>query len=89
MRTFKHFPEDLICPICDTNNDKECCLIPIDGTADGNICEAQPVHVDCVTDFSKFRYHRELKIIYCPRNTQSVIRDVLQKTTQGLHRSKI
>ncbi len=48
MRTFEHFPEEVTCPICKTNDDRECTLIPIAGTEDGGNCEAQPVHVDCV-----------------------------------------
>ena len=35
MRTFENFPEGTNCPLCGTNENKECCLIPIDGTEDG------------------------------------------------------
>lgn len=48
MRTFDHFPETTICPICKTNEDKRCCLVPIDGTEENNNVEAQPVHIHCL-----------------------------------------
>jgi len=57
MKIFKHFPEDDICLMCGKNTDKECILIPIDGTKDGNICEVVPIHVDCIHD-GNFRYSR-------------------------------
>ena len=62
MRTFKHFPESKKCPICNKSKDGECILIPIDGTTDGNNCEAIPVHVECMLD--GFRYNREHSIFY-------------------------
>lgn len=34
--------------MCKTSDDKECMLIPIDGTGDGKIEEGQPVHTDCI-----------------------------------------
>ena len=55
-KLFEHFPEDEICPLCGTNDDKECCLIPIDGTGDSEICAAAPMHVECVTRIEMFRY---------------------------------
>ena len=61
MRTFDHFPKDIKCKICGTNDDKECILVPIDGTGDKNICEAIPTHVDCL---AKIRYRKDLKIFY-------------------------
>ena len=63
MRTFKHFPEDKICPMCGTSEDKPCVLIPIDGTGDGKICEAVPVHAECATK-GDLRYNREANIFY-------------------------
>lgn len=63
MKTFKHFPEDKICPMCGTSEDKECTLIPIDGTQDGNNCEAVPVHVECVRK-GDLRFNRETNIFY-------------------------
>lgn len=46
-RTFAHFPDDLKCPICDTNDDGVMVLIPIAGTEDGNNMQAQPMHLGC------------------------------------------
>lgn len=46
-RTFTHFPEDTTCPVCGTNDDGETVLMPIDGTQDANLCEAQPIHLAC------------------------------------------
>lgn len=46
-RTFEHFPDGIECIVCHTSEDKPCVLIAMDGTADGNIEEAKPVHVDC------------------------------------------
>ena len=64
MRTFSNFPKDSICPLCNTNDDKECCLIPIDKTGDGRICEAIPVHLMCLIDIKMFRYNYENNVIY-------------------------
>lgn len=50
MRTFKHFPQDKTCPICKTNNDFPCFLMPVSGTSDGSICQAKPVHRGCIGD---------------------------------------
>lgn len=50
MNTFKRFPQDKTCPICKTSKDSECFLMPISGTSDGSICEAQPVHRECIDD---------------------------------------
>ena len=65
IRTFEHFPEDIKCPICGTNDDKECFLIEIDGTVEGNICQAAPIHLDCITkNLNKFRFNRDVGVIY-------------------------
>ena len=63
MRTFEHFPEDIPCVICRKSDDKKCTLLPVDGTEDGNNCEAIPVHADCVRNL-EFRYNRGVGIIY-------------------------
>lgn len=60
MKEFKHFPVTDTCPVCQTNDDKPCLLIIIDGTQEGNIAQAIPVHSDCI----ELRYNRELKIFY-------------------------
>jgi hypothetical protein len=65
MRTFAHFPRGgyrfAVCPICKTFDDKPCLLIPVDGTNDGSIVQAAPVHVECLDGF---RFNREFNVIY-------------------------
>jgi hypothetical protein len=64
-RIFKHFPPEAKCPICGKSDDSECFIIPIDGTEKERLCEAQPVHVTCITDdLRQFRYNRKLRCIY-------------------------
>ncbi len=63
-KTFKYFPEDMTCPLCGTSENKEYCLIRIDNTGRGNICEAQPMHTECLMDISKYRYNKEVGVIY-------------------------
>jgi len=63
MKTFEHFPSNAECPICQTNKDKECLLVPIDGTSKDKICEAQPMHVSCL-EVDMFRFNKKLGIIY-------------------------
>jgi len=46
-RTFDHFPEKAICPICQSNDDGVTVLVPIAGTEEGSIVEAKPVHLEC------------------------------------------
>ena len=48
LRKFEHWPDDLVCPVCKGSDDSPCTLIPKDGTKDGNICKAIPVHVSCL-----------------------------------------
>lgn len=48
MRTFERFPNDSMCPICGTNDDKVCVLVAIAGTQEDNIVEAIPTHLDCI-----------------------------------------
>lgn len=67
MKLFEHFPEPSICPICGTNEDKPCFLMPIDGTQQPgeNICEAQPAHTDCISEnLHKIRYNKAVGIVY-------------------------
>lgn len=68
-RVFKGFNDQsrYVCPICETNENKEAVLFPIDGTEEeDNICEAIQVHHDCLLDH--LRYSKDLKFIYvkCP-----------------------
>lgn len=47
-RTFEHFPEDQVCPVCGTNDDGQTVLVPIAGTdTTKHIFQAQPMHLDC------------------------------------------
>lgn len=48
MRIFDHFPNAMKCPICGTNEDKQCTLVAIEGTHKDGIVEAQPLHTDCI-----------------------------------------
>jgi len=62
-RQFPHFPKDnAICPLCETNADKPCVLLPIDGTEEGNIVQAQPTHAGCLLE--GFRYNPRVGVIY-------------------------
>ena len=64
MRSFKQFPKETICPICGTNVNKECMLIPIaDKKEEGENCvECQPVHTDCLQQ-SLWLYKKEKLIM--------------------------
>jgi hypothetical protein len=68
QKTFIHFPTTSLCPLCKTNVDEECCLIPIDGTTNGYTSEAQAMHVNCIIQLNKFRYNKEVGVLY--RNLQ-------------------
>ncbi|SRR6266542_1629700 len=46
-RTFQHFPPEIICPICGTNDDGESVLVEISGTAKDGICDVRPMHLAC------------------------------------------
>ena len=62
-KTFTHFPSSAVCPLCGTSDDKECILVAIDSTQQGNISEAQPVHVACIKS-AILRYSPKTGIIY-------------------------
>jgi len=63
LRTFDHFPESSICPVCGTNEDATTILVNIDGTEDGSIVEAAPAHLNCAvaTNLSK-----SAEVLYVP-----------------------
>jgi hypothetical protein len=63
MRTFEHYPKQSICPICGTNEDKECMLLPImEEKKEGeSCCQAHPFHTDCI--FKGLYYYKEKGII--------------------------
>jgi len=52
------------CPVCNTNKEGRCFLVPIDGTTEGRICEAAPTHVDCVSSNDDYRMNMEVGVIY-------------------------
>lgn len=72
MNYFKNFPQDATCPICGTNENGECFLMPIDGTERGNFCEAVPTHRICAGDAiaPRLRYDKHDKIVYVYSSTQ-------------------
>ena len=61
LRTFDHFPEDKECIICGTSEDDKCVLIMIDGTTEGNIAQAEPVHLACAVASN---YNKQVGVIY-------------------------
>ena len=60
---FDTFPEEFICPICETSENKKSFLLPIVGTDEGGNSKAQPFHIECVHELD-FEYIQERKIIY-------------------------
>lgn len=60
-RTFEHFPEGSICPICRGSADLPCVLVGIPGTEDGNIMQASPVHVRCAEFFNDMHEQADRK----------------------------
>ena len=65
MREFENFPNIKTCPLCGTNDDKSCVLIPVDGTDidDGRTCEAVVVHSECLKN-GGWRYNKDVGVIY-------------------------
>lgn len=64
-RFFDKFPQDMVCPLCGTSDDRECFLAPLDGTDQGNICEAVPVHRSCAGGVAgQIRVNLEVGIFY-------------------------
>ena len=58
--TFDHFPEDKKCVVCGTNEDDKCVLVMTDGTGDGSIAKAEPVHLGCAVATN---YNREMGFV--------------------------
>jgi len=61
VRSFEHFPPQVICPVCETSVDGEMVLLEIDGTLENGNCEAAPVHLNCAM---ATRFNRDAKILY-------------------------
>lgn len=55
-----HFPAEAICPVCGTNDDGRCVLIPIVEGQKGSLVEAAPMHLACV---ASVWYARSLRCI--------------------------
>ena len=66
MRYFASFPKDKECPLCGTNDDKECFLMPIDGTGNDNLVECTPTHRECAGDTLApiLRHNIERHVVY-------------------------
>jgi hypothetical protein len=60
MRIFKNFPQDDICLICGKNTAGACSLVGMDGTQEGNIEQARPVHLNCI----ELRLSAQTTILY-------------------------
>ena len=65
MKICKRFPKETVCPICKTNENKECILIAIVGTGDKpnskfQNYESELIHVECL----ELWYDKEFSIIY-------------------------
>ncbi len=72
MRTFEHgnWSNEDTCPICGTNDDKEVILVPIVGTADGNIAQAKQVHTECLGNGLIYNQDQQIIFVICdPENT--------------------
>ena len=78
MKTFEEFPEGSKCPVCDTNDNKECVLIPIIDKAEGNISEALLFHIECID----LLYNNKLKILYqVVKKKDGIKKDIRMDTT--------
>jgi hypothetical protein len=60
LRTFEHFPENAKCPLCGKGTDSECFLASIDGTQDGHISQAIPIHTECLY----LSWNRDFRLVY-------------------------
>lgn len=60
MRAFKNFPKEDVCLLCGTSVDGECILVAIDGTEEGNLAQAKPIHTDCIS----LRYSPKAHVVY-------------------------
>jgi hypothetical protein len=64
IRFFEHFPQHASCPLCETSDDGPCILVGIDGTVEGNIERAEPVHARCMSDYRRWRINWNVGVIY-------------------------
>lgn len=61
LRTFEAFPSTNKCVVCGTNENGDTVLVQVDGTKDGNIAEAVPVHLACAVATN---YNKNVGILY-------------------------
>jgi len=66
-RISKHFPQTEVCPLCGNRENKECVLVPVDGTQKGINWEAAPIHTECLQKYTH-RMDEENGIIYIEYN---------------------
>lgn len=64
IRTFDHFPEQSVCPLCGKNTDDPAVLVEIAGTSDGSICQASPVHLWCLSNPKLYLHDKVVGLIY-------------------------
>lgn len=60
MNTFPQFPTECVCPLCGTNEDKECILVPVVNSSDG----PQPMHTACLNNYSTFAWDKKQKRLF-------------------------
>ena len=59
MRTFDSLGQ-VACGICKEVKEGKGILVQIDGTQEDNICEAQPIHLDCIN----LRFNKDEGLFY-------------------------
>ena len=65
IRYFEHYNQNGDpCFLCGTHRDEPYILIGIDGTGDGKIEEATPIHLKCMMDNKNWRVRKDMGIIY-------------------------
>ena len=64
MRIFKHLDMSTDCPICRSNHDAPCFLIPINETIEDGIAGCMQVHVACLDLRVSTGKYREDVLIY-------------------------
>jgi len=63
MRVFEKFNEKAKCYLCETNENKPCCLIAKDGTENGNNEQAVIVHIECIPQLRLTKF-TDKEVIY-------------------------
>lgn len=59
MSVLERFPENLICPVCRTDEEKPCILVRVDDKEEWNE-KRIAVHLKCV----RLRYDKDLRVLY-------------------------